>query len=373
MLLTEWPDTLWEPSPPPGARSDVRMSAGSYVDRGLDPGHLFTADEWATIVARAESTVPGGTVPHRYGVAGGGPDGVVTARYNGGKMAGPPTFVTIHDAETPLADGYVASIAEMFRRGPAAGTSAHHMVGPRTWLQLLPEDVVAYAAGPKGNPRGVHIEQAGYASFTRTQWTSPDGLAQVSRLADCVRAACTRWGIPMRWATDAQLRAAATGGAPAGLVTHAQIARVLGGTTHTDPEPNYPGDLLLGALLIGGNGMAELTGKSLELLQDVQYRVRGTEPNLDTLQVLNWKLDGALGLLQGASSDRIGDLWNQGGAILGALAGLEGQLHALQDQLSALRSAGGAGGPSAEQIAAAVVALQNRQARDGDPATGPVS
>lgn len=194
-------------------------------------------------------------------------DRVVTAKFHGGAMAGPPTFVVIHDAETPLADGYVASISEFFRKGPAAGTSAHHMVGPRSWLQLLPEDVVAYAAGPKANPRGIHYEQTGYASFTRAQWITTDGLAQVKRLGGAVRESCDRWKIPRRWCTDAQLRAAAAGQAGSGgLCTHAQVARVLGGTTHTDPEPNYPRDLLLDVVNgtaptppISEDGMATLT------------------------------------------------------------------------------------------------------------------
>jgi hypothetical protein len=40
---------------------------------------------------------------------------------------------------------------------------------------MLPDNVVAYAAGPKANTRGWHLEQAGYASFTRAEWTTPTG------------------------------------------------------------------------------------------------------------------------------------------------------------------------------------------------------
>lgn len=355
MYLTEWPGPLGPASRPPGERPLLTAPApGALHPRELDPGHDLLPHEWQRVVATAERIArEAASAPRRFGL-GTGPDGTVPAKFHGGKMAGAPTFVVIHSAETPLADGYVASIAEMFRQGPAAGTSAHHMVGPRTWLQLLPEDVVAYAAGPKANPRGVHIEQTGYARFTRAEWTTRDGLAQVDRVADCARAACNRWGIPKRWATDAQLRSAAVGGPPAGLVTHAQVARVLGGTTHTDPEPHYPGDLLLASLLInGGPGdMAELTGNSLQLLQDVQGRVRGTDPNLDSLQVISWKVDGILGRLDGTTpddGDRLGDLWNQGGAILAAVQGLNAKL----DQ--ALKAGPAAAGPSAAQVAAELI------------------
>jgi hypothetical protein len=260
-------------------------------------------------------------------------DQLITARYHGGPMAGPPTFVCIHSAETPLADSYVLPIAQMFAAGPAAGTSAHHMIGSRTWVQMLPENVVAYAAGPKANPRGIHMEQTGRAVFTRAQWLTPDGQAQLGRVAGCVREACDRWGIPKRWATDAQLRTAAAGQAgTGGLVTHDQVRRVLGGTTHTDPGPGYPGDLLLAAVLGGGGGdMAELTGKSLQLLADVQNRVRGGHPNLDMLQTLEWLLVG--GHTDGG--DRLGDLWNQGGAILAALQTQQKQLDAIVAKLGA--------------------------------------
>lgn len=385
MLTVDWPDVLPAPSPPPGARSDVRMTSGAFVDRGADPGHLVTPDEWAAVVAEAEAIAAGAARP-RYGLgAGTGVDGVVTARYNGGRMTGRPTFVVIHDAETPLVDSYVQAIAGYFQRGPAAGTSAHHMVGPRTWLQLLPEDVVAYAAGPKANPRGIHVEQTGYARFTRAQWTSQDGLAQVARMADCVRAACLRWGIPMRWCTDQQLRDAAAGRALGGLTTHAQVTRVLGGTTHTDPAPNYPGDLLLAALLSGGNDMAGVPDDvNLSQQRDLIYDALWPEPRTgspfrhrgELLQLARdtEKRTAALAARIGDGPDNgLADLWNRGGVILGAIAGLSGQLDALTDQLAAIRSAGGAGGPSAEQIAAAVVRLQDQAARDGDASTGPTS
>jgi len=211
-------------------------------------------------------------------------DQVVTARFHGGPMKGRPTFVVVHDAETPLADSYVASIADYFRRGPEAGTSAHHMVGPRTWIQLLPEDVVAYAAGAKANPRGIHWEQTGYARFTREQWMSLDGLAQLRRLGGGIRESCDRWAIPKRWCTDQQLRDAAAGIPNGGITTHAQIARVLGGTTHTDPEPNYPRDLLLAAVNGEDDGMASYGQQVWDFLNK--------------------------------GGDRLGHLWKQGVAIL---------------------------------------------------------
>lgn len=177
-------------------------------------------------------------------------DAYVQAAYHGDVMAGGPTFTVVHDAETPLKVGYADSIAEFFRRGPTAGTSAHAMVGPEKAIKMLPDNVVAWAAGPYANSFGWHLEQTGYASFTPAQWLTPDGVAQLNRVGACLREVHDTWKIPKRWMTDSQLRAAAMGDrSQGGMTTHQQVARVLGGTTHTDPEDNYPRDPLLRAVL----------------------------------------------------------------------------------------------------------------------------
>lgn len=318
MRLAEWPVELGPASPPP---HELMRLGGPRVEvpEYPDPGHLATAAEWQAIVERAtELELP------RVGF--GAADAVITAKYHGGLMRGAPTFVTIHDAETPLRDSYARSIAEYFERGPAAGTSAHHMIGPRSWYQLLPENVVAYAAGPKGNTRGIHIEQTGTASLTRAGWTTPDGLAQIERVAQCAREACDTWGIPKRWATDAQLRAAAAGQAGAGgLVTHKQISRVVGGTTHSDPEPNYPGDLLLAAILRGGP-VSTIDPADANRLKDFTYdalwsdadRKAGRNPFayrgelLDAVRDVRERLRPAKRTEPG---DRLSDLWNSLGGL----------------------------------------------------------
>lgn len=206
-------------------------------------------------------------------------DAYVQAKYHGGTMTSGPTFTVVHDAETPLARGYADSITEFFRKGPAAGTSAHAMVGPEKAVKLLPDNVVAYAAGPKANPRGWHLEQTGYASFTRAAWSAPLGVAQMLRVAACLREVHDTWGIPKRWCTDAQLRAAAAGDrSQGGISTHQQVARVLGGTTHTDPETNYPRDLLLVAVLSPTH--RSRTGAAVTILGDDMPTVlqAGTKP-----------------------------------------------------------------------------------------------
>jgi len=179
-------------------------------------------------------------------------DRFVQAVSHGGKMA-KPTLIVVHSAETPLKAGYANSIAVNWF-GKSATTSAHFMVDPVETIRMLSDNVVSYAVGPKANGFTLNVEQAGYARFSRADWTTPDGLAQHKRVGALVRELCDTRGIPLRWATDQQIRDAARG-IPGGICFHNDIHRVLGGTTHTDPTPHYPGDLMMAAA-VGGAPIA---------------------------------------------------------------------------------------------------------------------
>lgn len=166
----------------------------------------------------------------------------VQAYAHGGAMR--PTLQVVHSAETPLKAGYAKSIAENWFGTSRAGTSANFMVDPVEIVRMLSDNVVAYAVGPKANGFTLNWEQAGYAHFTRAEWTTADGMAQMDLLAAGLRERGLANGIPLRWASDNDIRAAAHG-VPGGVCFHDDIRRVLGGTDHHDPQPNYPRDLLM--------------------------------------------------------------------------------------------------------------------------------
>lgn len=221
--------------------------------------HLLPDADWAAVVAQAEiegrriaaatpadeSTAddelhPGPRmVPQQRLTSGALPlSGVVQAPGNGGRRKrGAPTFGVLHSAETPLRAGYAASIAKYFTTVDTK--SCHYMTDPAETWGVCDDALIAWHCGT-GNTNSLAVEQAGYARFSRAEWLTPDGWAQMRRNAAIMRAARDRYGIGLYWMTDQQLRNAHAGRIVGGWATHDQCRRVLGGTTHTDPMPHFP-------------------------------------------------------------------------------------------------------------------------------------
>lgn len=153
-------------------------------------------------------------------------------------------FIVIHSVEGPLETGLAVSLADFyFGTSASHETSAHVIVGPDAIVEMVKPGNRAWHCG-NGNMRGYGIEQTGYARFSRDEWLTGLGVTQMQNVAWWAAGICRAYGIPARWLTDAQL---ATQGEK-GFCTHSDVTRVLGGTTHTDPGPNYPRDLLITAV-----------------------------------------------------------------------------------------------------------------------------
>ncbi|WP_428639703.1 N-acetylmuramoyl-L-alanine amidase [Schaalia sp.] len=178
---------------------------------------------------------------------------------------GRPRLVVLHSTETPT--NTARAVAKNFQ-DPAARASAHWVVGTDGVFTCVGESDTAWAA-PGANHDGIQIEQAGYAY--RTDWTSADGAQVVAQTARLVAQICTRWGIPVRHLTDAEL----ANGHP-GIVTHAQISRVYRQSDHTDPGPTYP----MATLLAQASGApATSTSSATTTREDTpMYLIRTTTP-----------------------------------------------------------------------------------------------
>ncbi len=148
--------------------------------------------------------------------------------YNGGtRNAKTVTHVVIHDTEGGGSAANVASWGATQRNA-----SWHVVVDDRCVIRQLPDNVIAWGA-PGANETGLQCEMLGFARWTTKMWfTHQDTL---KRAAWQTARWCVAHDIPVRWLTDAQLRADAKG-----LTYHAQVSRVFRGSDHTDPGPNFP-------------------------------------------------------------------------------------------------------------------------------------
>jgi hypothetical protein len=103
--------------------------------------------------------------------------------------------------------------------------------------------VIPWGAPPL-NTAGFHIEQAGYAAWSRAQWL--EHRTTVDRAAYKASLRCTRFKIPVRLLNVAQLRADFAQHHPGGgVVTHATVSAAFQESTHTDPGHGYPLDLFM--------------------------------------------------------------------------------------------------------------------------------
>jgi hypothetical protein len=160
-------------------------------------------------------------------------------------VSGIPTqLLVLHSAECPLAAGYAASVTN-WAITTAVQASWHRFVGPDARVYFIPDELGAWHAS-EANPLSIGWEQAGYAAYTRAQWTTAAGLVQLDSLAYDMAQVAKRDGIPARWLTTAEVRAVLDSGNRSikGLCTHRQIDP----ETRTDPGDGYPYDLLLTAI-----------------------------------------------------------------------------------------------------------------------------
>lgn len=185
------------------------------------------------------------------------------------------TFLCIHSIECPPGTSWAESLGgPAYMQNPASKVSVAYIVDADSIAQTAQEDAWTWSAGPYANRRGLHIEQAGYASFTRAQWLGlteaigttyqrPNGstvtytaqdaadmASQLRLLALLVADIAKRHGWALRHLTADQLRAASAGtDIGGGVVEHRDVSQILGGTSHTDAGDGYPLDELLAAAI----------------------------------------------------------------------------------------------------------------------------
>jgi hypothetical protein len=147
-------------------------------------------------------------------------------RQSGTRAPSQIRLIVLHSTEGSTALG-----AATWFTNPASEGSAHLCVDERECYRPLAENVIPWGA-PGANTSGLHIEIAGFASFSREEWMErKDGLRRAAFKAAKLAA---KYDIPIRLLTDAQLAAGKRG-----FTTHAACSRVFDGS-HTDPGSGFP-------------------------------------------------------------------------------------------------------------------------------------
>jgi len=152
--------------------------------------------------------------------------------------SGPRTavdLVVLHSMESAEKPGTARAVAEWFHdieRSPQA--SAHYLVDEREVIQGVRENDIAWAA-PGANRNGIHIEHAGRAAQTATEWLDEYSLAMLHLSVELCSSICRAWGIPAVLVDAAGLLVHRRG-----VTTHHEVSRAFKKSNHTDPGPGFP-------------------------------------------------------------------------------------------------------------------------------------
>lgn len=146
-------------------------------------------------------------------------------------------WIVLHSTEGDTAAG----AAQWFANQASEG-SAHLCVDDNECFRTLANTQIPWAA-PQANTDGFHIEQAGFAAWTRSMWLAHDPT--IRRAAYKAALHANLFKVPLRWVGPVGLRLGR-----AGLTTHRSIsyawpiqARAAG--FHIDPGTSYPKDKFL--------------------------------------------------------------------------------------------------------------------------------
>jgi N-acetylmuramoyl-L-alanine amidase CwlA len=142
-------------------------------------------------------------------------------------------YIAIHNTSNDASPAAEASYA---KRRPDK-VSSHFYADAKTVIQSLDTKYDANHAGSReGNGGAISFELVGTNSSSVAHWK-----AVIDEVAPVMAAVMKAHKIANRHLTVAQMRA----GSLSGIVTHDDMRRAWGSTSHTDPGKNFPMDYLL--------------------------------------------------------------------------------------------------------------------------------
>lgn len=153
-------------------------------------------------------------------------------------------YFVIHTAEAPLPETGAEAVGRYFESKNARG-STQYGVDVDSTQQYTSDLTVAWGAPPL-NTSGLHVECAGKASFTRTEWLR-SYAPMFERVGYLVAVKCRKYGIPMRVLTATQLKRIGQNPTKGkgGITTHNAVSDAWKQSDHWDPGKGFPMDIVM--------------------------------------------------------------------------------------------------------------------------------
>lgn len=156
--------------------------------------------------------------------------------YSIGRPYGRPIWIVCHTTEG--SEGKTSAEAgAAYDAVRNDGTSTHYFHDEDTTIQCVRTENRANAAKGTGNHRGIHHELCGRAAQNVAQWDDAASQGTIEHFAKQAARDSTKWKIPVRKLTIAQVRAYESG-----FCEHNDISKAFGESDHSDPGRNYPWD-----------------------------------------------------------------------------------------------------------------------------------
>jgi N-acetylmuramoyl-L-alanine amidase-like protein len=142
-------------------------------------------------------------------------------------------WVVIHTAEGIRK---ASDLKAYFER--SKDSSSHAVADDSTLLDnLVPYDRAAWTLR-NGNPRSDNLELCGFASWSRAEWLTHQGMLNAA--ARWIKSRCQARGIPIR-----KIGGAAVSRGESGVIGHTDYTQGTDDGSHWDPGPGFPWDVVM--------------------------------------------------------------------------------------------------------------------------------
>jgi hypothetical protein len=174
--------------------------------------------------------------------------------------------IAIHNTSNNASDTDEASYA---RRRPD-GVSSHFYVDANSVTQSIDtQDRAGHAGSTHGNDHGIAVEITGANGWSRQKWLTSVAWDKLGvALAKVIRHHWPDGSFKVRRATIAEMR---NNPKVKAFYGHDDMRRAWGGTSHTDPGPNFPWDRLFAAVnkALGDTSTPQPSGGDVSWSDDV--------------------------------------------------------------------------------------------------------